>query len=98
VWNHAGMNPAPESPPPYPLYIRLPPWGEREPFTGLTRTALDGLTRPQALNNFRPPVRSKIFRATGQKSGIKLIDFQSLRQYLDSLGDVDQQTEAKEAQ
>ena len=70
-----------------PAYIRLPRWGEREPLTGLTRTALDLLTRAQPGNDFRPPVRSKLFKQTGQKSGIKLIDYRSLRIYLDGLPD-----------
>ena len=69
------------------VYIRLPRWGERDPSTGLTRTALDQLTRPQPINDFRPPVKSKIFKMTGQKSGVKLIDFRSLRIYLDGLPD-----------
>jgi hypothetical protein len=70
-----------------PAYVRLPKWGARCPFTGLTRSALDLLTRAQALNNFRPPVRSKLLRQTGQKAGIKLIDYRSLRAYLDALPD-----------
>jgi hypothetical protein len=70
-----------------PAYIRLPKWGERCPFTGLTRSALDLLTRAQPGNNFRPPVRSKLFKQTGQKSGIKLIDYRSLRIFLDGLPD-----------
>ena len=61
--------------------------GERCPFTGLTRSALDLLTRAQEANNFRPPVRSKILRLTGQKQGNKLIDYRSLRTYLDGLPD-----------
>ena len=73
--------------PPEPAYVRLPRWGAREPNTGLTRTALDLLTRPQEANNFRPPVKSKILKQTGQKQGIKLIDFRSLRIYLDGLPD-----------
>jgi hypothetical protein len=70
-----------------PAYIRLPKWGQRCPHTGLTRTALDQLTRPQPINDFQPPVRSKIFKMTGQKSGVKLIDYRSLRIYLDRLPD-----------
>jgi len=72
---------------PVPAYIQLPRWGERCPYTGLSRSALDLLTRAQPSNNFRPQVRSKIFKQTGQKQGIKLIDFRSLRIYLDGLPD-----------
>jgi hypothetical protein len=70
-----------------PDYIRLPKWGARCQHTGLTRSCLDLLTRPQPANDFRPPVRSKILKMTGQKSGIKLIDYRSLRIYLDGLPD-----------
>jgi hypothetical protein len=70
-----------------PAYIRLPQFGQKCPFTGLSRSALDLLTRAQPLNNFRPPVRSKRFKQTGRKSGIKLIDYRSLRIYLDGLPD-----------
>jgi hypothetical protein len=41
-------------------------------------------------------VRSKIFKMTGQKSGIKLIDFRSLRVYLDGLPDASRDKRAKE--
>jgi hypothetical protein len=68
-----------------PAYIRLPKFGERCPLTGLSRSALDLLTRAQPANDFRPPVRSKILKQTGQKQGIKLIDYRSLRTYLDGL-------------
>jgi hypothetical protein len=70
-----------------PVYIRLPTWGVRDPYFGLTRTALDQLTRAQPFNNFRPPVKSKILKMAGAKSGIKLIDFASLKAYLDALPD-----------
>lgn len=79
-----------------PAYIRLPKWGQRCPHTGLTRTALDQLTRPQNANDFRPPVKSKILKMTGQKSGVKLIDFRSLRTYLDGLPDASRDIRAKE--
>jgi hypothetical protein len=69
------------------LYVRLPKWGAREPHTGLSRSALDLLTRPQELNNFQPPVKSKILKMEGNKQGIKLVDFGSLRAYLASLPD-----------
>jgi hypothetical protein len=71
-----------------PAYIRLPKWGVRDPHFGLTRTALDQLTRPQPFNKFRPPVKSKILKMAGQKSGIKLISYVSLKAYVDGLPDV----------
>jgi hypothetical protein len=69
-----------------PAYIRLPPSDERCPHTGLSSTALDGVTRPQARNNYKPPVKSKLMRQKGDRL-IRLIDFQSLLDYLDSLPD-----------
>ena len=72
---------------PEPVYIRLPRFGERCPYTNLTRSALDLLTRAQAANNKRPPVRSKILKLTGKKEGMRLVDFASLRAYLDSMPD-----------
>jgi hypothetical protein len=79
-----------------PDYLRLPKWGERDPYFGLTRTALDQLTRPQPFNNFRPPVKSKIFKMAGSKSGIKLISYSSLKAYVDALPDVGRDQGAEE--
>jgi hypothetical protein len=76
-----------------PAYIRLPRFGDRCPHTGLTRSAMDALTRPQESNEFRPPVKSKILKMAGQKSGVKLIDYRSLRAYLDNLPDVRREKE-----
>lgn len=79
-----------------PVYIRLPTCGVRDPYFGLTRTALDQLTRPQPFNNFRPPVKSKILKMAGAKSGIKLIDFASLKACVDGLPDVSQEQSSEE--
>jgi hypothetical protein len=68
-----------------PAHIRLPQYGARCPYTGLTRSALDLLTRAQSANEFNPPVKSKVLRQSGTEAGIKLIDFRSLRDYLDNL-------------
>ena len=65
-----------------PAYIRLPKSGSADPHTGLSRSALDLLVRPQPGNDFRPPVKSKMLKMTGEKRGIVLIDFRSLRIYL----------------
>jgi len=75
-----------------PEWIRLPKGGTLCPHTGLARSAIDQLVRPQWCNNFRPPVVSKILRAKAQKRGIRLVSYESLMAYLDSLP-----TEAKEA-
>jgi hypothetical protein len=48
---------------------------------------LDSLVRAQPSNNYRPPVRSKILQQSGEKRGIRLIDYRSLRVYLNGLPD-----------
>jgi hypothetical protein len=65
----------------------MPRWGDRCPHTGLTRSAIDLLVRAQEKNNFRPPVVSKIMRQSGAGKGVRLIDFESLLNYLASLPD-----------
>jgi hypothetical protein len=66
-------------------YTRLPPSGTVDPISGLNRSALDKLVRPQAANDFSPPVRSKILRAKGAKRGSVLVDVASLLEYLKNL-------------
>jgi hypothetical protein len=68
-----------------PRFIRLPRTGDACPHSGLSRTALDLLSRPQAANGFHPPVESKVLLQTGQKKGIRLISYASLMKYLDKL-------------
>ena len=71
-----------------PVFIRLPRYGQKCPHTGLTRSALDLLTRPQPANNFRPAVKSRLMRQTGVSGRtIRLIDFDSLVRHLNSLPD-----------
>ena len=70
-----------------PRYIRMPRWGERCPHSGLTRSAIDSLVRSQQSNKFHPPVVSKIMRQTGAGKGVRLIDYQSLMDYLAALPD-----------
>jgi hypothetical protein len=68
-----------------PDFIRLPPYGQREPRTGLSRSALDQLIRPQECNEWKPPVNSKLFSQAGGQRPIRLVDFKSLLRYLHSL-------------
>jgi hypothetical protein len=73
---------------PTPVFIRMPRYGQKCPHTGLTRSALDLLTRPQPANNFRPAVKSRLMRQTGASGRtIRLIDFDSLVRHLNSLPD-----------
>jgi hypothetical protein len=60
-----------------PVFIRMPRYGQKCPHTGLSRSSLDLLTRPQLANNFRPPVKSRLMRQTGTSGRtIRLIDFE----------------------
>jgi hypothetical protein len=70
-----------------PLFIRIPPGGTQCPHCGLSRTTLDLLTRPQPANEYKPPVKSRLFRQTGTISKVRLIDYQSLKKYLNSMPD-----------
>jgi hypothetical protein len=72
---------------PEPDYIRLPRAPAHCPYTGLSKTTLDMLTRPQKLNDFNPPVKSKLLQQTGAVRSLRLIDYHSLKQYLASLPD-----------
>jgi hypothetical protein len=68
---------------PPPVFIRMPRYGQKCPHTGLSRSSLDLLTRPQRVNNFRPPVKSRLMRQTGTSGRtIRLIDFDSLVRHL----------------
>ena len=65
-----------------PEFIRLPPPGVRCPFTGLSRSALNELILPTAANNFAPPVRSYCLRKRGAKTGIRLLNYSSLKAHI----------------
>jgi hypothetical protein len=65
-----------------PEFLRLPKPGLLCPFTGMGRSALNELILPTARNNFKPPVRSFCLRQRGAKTGIRLVDYASLRSYI----------------
>ena len=81
------MNKAEFPPPstPMPAVVRLPRSGQVEPYSGLKRTQLDMVTRPQSGNNYDPPVKSHIFATKGAARGVRLIDLKSLLSYLNGL-------------
>ena len=66
-----------------PEFMRLPKAGERDPVFGLSRTVLNELILPCPRNGGRPPVRSVVLRKRRAKTGIRLIDLESLRAHLD---------------
>jgi hypothetical protein len=67
-----------------PEFIRLPKPGKHDPFTGLSRSALNILICPCKENDFRPLVRSCTLRRKGTMRGVRLVDYQSLMDYINS--------------
>jgi hypothetical protein len=65
-----------------PEFLRLPKPGTQCPYTGLSRSAINELILPTPRNNFKPPVRSFCLRQRGAKTGIRLTDYSSLRDYI----------------
>lgn len=76
-----------------PEFIRLPPPGNREPHTGLTRSFLNLLILPCGYNGNKPPVRSFVLRKKGAKTGVRLIDAADLFRFIRE----HQQTNGKDA-
>jgi len=72
-----------QSPISKPEWIRLPNKG-RCPYTGLGRSTLYTLATPCETNGHKPPVRSVSLRRRGTARGVRLIDLQSLLDYLES--------------
>ena len=68
-----------------PEFIRLPLPGGRCRYTGLSRTTLCELAIPSPTNEFRPPVKSVLIRKRGAQRGIRLINYDSLLDYLRNL-------------
>ncbi len=67
-----------------PITIRLPRQGARCPWTGLSRSAMNDLVLPTPANNFQPKVRSKLLKLRENSTGIRLVIFESLKEYLSS--------------
>ena len=63
-------------------FLRLPPPGQQCPICGLSRSALNDLILPSEKNGGKPPVKSFCLRQKGAKTGIRLVDYQSLRDYI----------------
>ncbi len=73
-----------------PEFLRLPKSSELCPYTGMARSALNELILPTPRNDFKPPVRSFVIRQRGAKTGIRLIDYKSLRGFILQHEDVPQ--------
>lgn len=68
-----------------PEWLRLPAPGSRCRYTGLSRSTLNELTIPGPANDGNPPVKSVVLRKRGALRGIRLINYDSLMAYLDTL-------------
>lgn len=62
--------------------MRLPRAKERDPIFGLSRGYLNTLILPMRDNNYRPPVASCVLRQRGARTGVRLINVESLRDYI----------------
>jgi hypothetical protein len=65
-----------------PEFLRLPPPGQRCAWTGLSRSAINELILPTPRNGQKPPVRSFVLRQRGAKTGIRIVDYSSLRAHI----------------
>jgi hypothetical protein len=65
-----------------PEFMRLPKSGERDPLFGLSRGYLNTLILPTRANNYKPPVVSCVLRQRGARTGVRLINVESLRRHI----------------
>ncbi len=65
-----------------PEFLRLPKPGQLCPLTGLSRSAINELILPNPHNGNKPPVRSFCLRKKGAATGIRIVDYASLRGYI----------------
>lgn len=77
-------------------WIRLPRSGDRCAVCGLSRSTLNKLILPNEQNAHQPPVRSVVLKQRWAIRGIRLINRQSLTNYLDSLDDTKAKSNAEE--
>jgi hypothetical protein len=75
---------AEQSPAVRPEFIRLPKPSSCDPWTSLSRSTLNLLVLPCRENDYRPPVRSCTLRRKGTTKGVRLIDLQSLLDYINA--------------
>jgi hypothetical protein len=65
-------------------FVRLPKVGKTCPYSGLSRSFLNGLILPMKSNRFTPPVRSFVIRKNGSKTGVRLISWLSLKKFIEA--------------
>ena len=69
----------------FPEYVRLPKPGSRCPYTGLSRGTLNELVLPCDSNDRKPPVHSVVLKKRNAIRGIRLVNYRSLMEYLETL-------------
>lgn len=67
-----------------PEFIRLPRPKQRDPIFGLSRSYLNFLVLPCKENNYRPLVKSSVLRRRGARTGVRLINVESLRAFIEA--------------
>lgn len=65
-----------------PEFVRLPKPGRLCPFTGLSRSYMNLLILPTQANKNKPPVKSFVLRKKGARTGVRVISYPSLRDYI----------------
>lgn len=86
--NHAQTAAPIEVPPPNaaqmhpPEFLRLPSPGQKCAWTSLSRSAINELILATPRNGFKPPVKSFCLRQKGAKTGIRIVDYSSLRSHI----------------
>ena len=68
-----------------PEFVRLPSPGRRCALTGLSRSTVAELVVPGPANGYQPPVKSLVVRKRNASRGIRLINLDSLLNYLHAL-------------
>lgn len=68
-----------------PEWIRLPKPGDRCHYSGLSRSTLNELVIPGPANDHLPPVKSAVIKKRSALRGIRLISYDSLMEYIETL-------------
>jgi hypothetical protein len=66
-----------------PKFMRLPKTGQRDPIFSQTRSYLNMLILPSLANEFKPPVKSYVMRKPGARTGVRLVDVESLTRFIE---------------
>jgi len=79
-----------------PIWIRLPKYGDRCEFTGLSRSTLAELIRPCKSTGENARVEAKTIERSGATRGITLINLKSLLDFINAQPSPKMHTETEE--